>query len=412
MFRGRGFAVRLFVCLLAFSPGQAQTGKDGLRYPSGKIPFFENSTQIRVCSSPWTPAVECDVASTDTPACYSPAGERSGFSLTSHWFSVGSVAGNMVGWFWSFAAFIVMSLYNAALTVRQTVCWIACATPCPIHAPTHALTPPSTIVGQANMTIEQLNSLPQRIDDLSALRVGTWEPYAEWLLEYGIVAVPFEWESTEDERIMMDALVGGEIDALVIDEPSLRHLDAYNCSTVIVETIRPVGVQGQHTAFPANVSSDTVGAFNVALRQLLDEDQLTDLRDEFIYVEGLPCKSSAVNENFMRVTWNDVAGLWVMLGISIAFGLLMVTSYRLWNHWLSKTSLFRKPSSLAHGWSRHLESMADRNMSGKDFGGYSIERSMSGTSEHSAEVRDLVMALQKQVASVEALIKEQQRQGL
>ena len=41
---------------------------DDLRYQSGVIPFFENTTRIRVCSSPWTPAVACEVGSTDSPA--------------------------------------------------------------------------------------------------------------------------------------------------------------------------------------------------------------------------------------------------------------------------------------------------------------------------------------------------------
>ena len=62
-------------------------------------------------------------------------------------YRLASVAGNTVGWVWSFLAFIVMSLYNAALT--------------------------------ANMTIEQLSALPRRMSDLATLRVGSWVDYNE-----------------------------------------------------------------------------------------------------------------------------------------------------------------------------------------------------------------------------------------
>ena len=62
-------------------------------------------------------------------------------------YRLASVAGNTVGWVWSFLAFIVMCLYNAALT--------------------------------ANMTIEQLSALPRRMSDLATLRVGSWVDYNE-----------------------------------------------------------------------------------------------------------------------------------------------------------------------------------------------------------------------------------------
>ena len=259
------------------------------------------------------------------------------------------------------------------------------------------------------MTIEQLKTLPRRMSDLATLRVGTWSEYTDFLLrDYGIDAVPFEWESIEDERRMMDALVGGEIDALVLDEPLLRYLDANNCSTVFVESIKPVQVQGLHTGFPVTASPSTVDAYNLVLQDLLERDQLNDLREKFVYQEGLACKSSAASENAMLVTWDDVAGLWLMLAVSIGLALVVMGSFRLWNHWLSKTRMFRKTSQVTRAWSGQLQSVVDKNLSA------SMERETSqrgGEWGRDPEMRDLVLALQKQLAGVEALIKEQKRQG-
>lgn len=363
-------AAVVVLLLLTQLAGSAQaqakegSGEGQLQYQLGKIPLFPNSTRIRVCASPWTPAVECTVdssapgreqwetasgyeievfkqmmpvlgwtdemidfkclgwsemldelAANETSCDIAPSGLgpkldrmekgiifsdptiQSGLSVMmvsqdsmtrSIWyffsamtwevwvallvtgivagfvvwlmevgsksltmdtrdFSVvvwdtfgrpvqmrdyrlASVAGNTVGWVWSFLAFIVMSLYNAALT--------------------------------ANMTIEQLSALPRRMSDLATLRVGSWVDYNETLVEYGIKVVPFPWETEEDEQVMLDALVSGEIDALVLDETALRILDANNCSTIILEGIPPIQVFGQTTAFAKGTPGTVVNEYN------------------------------------------------------------------------------------------------------------------------------------------------------
>jgi len=406
-------AAVVVLLLLTQLAGSAQaqakegSGEGQLQYQLGKIPLFPNSTRIRVCASPWTPAVDCTVdssapgreqwetasgyeievfkqmmpvlgwtdemidfkclgwsemldelAANETSCDIAPSGLgpkldrmekgiifsdptiQSGLSVMmvsqdsmtrSIWyffsamtwevwvallvtgivagfvvwlmevgsksltmdtrdFSVvvwdtfgrpvqmrdyrlASVAGNTVGWVWSFLAFIVMCLYNAALT--------------------------------ANMTIEQLSALPRRMSDLATLRVGSWVDYNEsvrgpqcarpdsatmprshsrsapsrQLLEYGIEIVPFPWEDTTDEIKMLDALVSGEIDALVLDEPALRILDANNCSTMIIEEIKP----GTHLSRPvcSHTRLSRSHALTRALRSLACQFKSWDRRRPF-----------------------------------------------------------------------------------------------------------------------------------
>jgi hypothetical protein len=147
----------------------------------------------------------------------------------------------------------------------------------------------------------------------------------------------------------------------------------------------------------------------------MEQDQLTSLRNEFIFVDGAPCKSSSVQSDFSKVTWHDVAGLWVILAISVGVGMVVVASYRCWSHWLSKSRAFRKTTQMTEGFSRKIQSMADNNMSGRksigdDLDGYELGRAESlGRVGRDDDVRDLVMALRGELSSLKELMREQQR---
>jgi len=250
-------------------------------------------------------------------------------------YRVASIAGNMVAWVWSFTAFIVMALFQASLTT--------------------------------NMTIQSINGKLTSFDDLQGRTVGTWGEYADYLRPFGAKLVSYPWDGPDDEQIMMDALVSGEISALVLDETALRNLDGNNCSTRIVEAIQPIKVTGQTAGFGVRPDADRViTAYNVALRALMENDQLQELRDQFIYVEHAVCKDTTVSTDYTQVQWQDVAGLWIILGISVAVALLVVAFYRAWHHSLQRRNFFRKTRSISQGMSRSLTLMADKNMSSSE----------------------------------------------
>ena len=149
----------------------------------------------------------------------------------------------------------------------------------------------------------------------------------------------------------------------------------------------------------------------------MEQDQLTSLRNEFIFVDGAPCKSSSVQSDFSKVTWHDVAGLWVILAISVGVGLLVVASYRCWSHWLSKSRAFRKTTQMTEGFSRTIQSMADNNMSGRKSSiGDDLDRCELGRADsvgraeslgrvgRDDDVRDLVMALRGELADLKKVL--------
>jgi ABC-type amino acid transport substrate-binding protein len=317
-------------------------------------------------------------------------------------YRVASLAGNTVAWVWSFTAFIVMSLYNAALT--------------------------------ANMTIQSINNQITSFADLQGKRVGTWDDYTDDLLEDGISAIGFPWDTEEDEQHMMDALVRGEISALVLDETALRFLDAKNCSTMILEDVQPLRVMGQTAGFPSRTPMRTLNAYNGALRELMEKNQIGDLRDEFIFVEQASCKKSGLNSDFMSVTWNDVAGLWVILALSVALACLTILSYRVWHHALRKRAALKKTVDLSQNLSRAFMMMAEKNMSDRDrdfdlnsamdphgsemlrYDGYQGASAgyVDGSADASrgiADVYALVQTMQRELTEVKHLLemKEQQK---
>ena len=122
-----------------------------------------------------------------------------------------------------------------------------------------------------------------------------------------------------------------------------------------------------------------------------------------------------MQSDFSKVTWHDVAGLWVILAISVGVGMVVVASYRCWSHWLSKLRAFRKTTQMTEGFSRKIQSMADNNMSGRksigdDLDGYELGRAESlGRVGRDDDVRDLVMALRGELSSLKELMREQQR---
>ena len=200
--------------------------------------------------------------------------------------------------------------------------------------------------------------------------VGTWEEYADHLRPFGAKLVTYPWDGPEDERLMMDALVSGEISALVLDETALRNLDGNNCSTRIVEDIQPIKVTGQTAGFGVRSDSDRViTAYSAALRALMENDQLQELRNQFIYVEHALCKDSSIATDYTQVQWQDVAGLWIILGFSVAIALLVVAFYRVWFHSLRRRHIFRRTRSISQGMSRSLTVIADKNMASSKLAG-------------------------------------------
>ena len=210
-----------------------------------------------------------------------------------------SLPSNLTFLIWNFTGFIVMALYCANLT--------------------------------SNLTISQIQSDVRGVEDLGGRSVGSWTDYVDDLQkDYKVYAKEYPWDNKEDEKVMLNALVQGEIDALVLDYPTLAALDSANCKTKLVPT--QFSLFDFAVAFPASAANRTnlIRDYNYALRNLKEYGTVEILKNKYLSGAGLECKSGKTETGKSYVTWDQVAGLWIILGGTILIGVVFVAGYRIW----------------------------------------------------------------------------------
>ena len=216
-----------------------------------------------------------------------------------------SNAANVTAFAWSFLVFILFALYTANLTANLTV---------------------ANIEAQRGI---------RGVADLPGVVVGSPTFVADLILpKYNIKAVPFNQASEADDIAMINALTNGTIKALVSDAVILRSKDAQNCGTVIVGTEFDISDSGP--LFPAGTPRETVDAYDLALLELQLGGAFQQAVDFFITPVPAACKTLGIESNIMQVTWGEAAGLWIILGVAVGIGLLLVGK-----HWLMKWAVPR-----------------------------------------------------------------------
>lgn len=209
-----------------------------------------------------------------------------------------SFAANLTFLIWNFTGFIVMALYCANLT--------------------------------SNLTISQIQSDIRSVDDLSGRKVGTWNDYVEDLQkDFKIFAQGYPWDNKEDEKVMLDALLQGDVDVLVLDYATLTVLDSASCDTRMIPT--QFNLFDFAVAFPASAANRTslMRDYNDALRNLKEFGSVEILLNKYLSVGGLECKTGKTQSGKSYVTWDQVAGLWIILGGTVGLGVLLVIVYRI-----------------------------------------------------------------------------------
>jgi ABC-type amino acid transport substrate-binding protein len=216
-----------------------------------------------------------------------------------------SLAANLTLLIWNFTGFVVMALYCANLT--------------------------------SNLTVSQIQSDIRGPGDLSGRAVGTWSPYKPDLQkDYKLVAKGYPWDNTEDEVVMLNALLQGELDALVLDYSTLTVMDASTCDTRLVPV--QFNLFDFAVAFPSSASNRTnfLKDYDNALRTLKEFGTTEELLDKYLSQEGIECKTSKTETGNSYVTWDQVAGLWIILGGVVGVGIVLVIAYRIHDRYKGK----------------------------------------------------------------------------
>eukprot|EP00890_Picochlorum_soloecismus_P002632 jgi/Picsp_1/336/NSC_00335-R1_glutamate-gated kainate-type ion channel receptor subunit 5 len=330
------------------------------------IPYFEDKNKLTICTSEWTPSVicsglgnplqwsgyeielfratmplmgwtfdmldwrcldwdemedllinteECDIFPagvspemrlTDEGVQFSGATMESGLGILTR----AEDSANLTFLVWNFTGFIVMALYCANLT--------------------------------SNLTISQIQADIRSVEDLSGKSVGTWDDYVDVLRkDYKIFAEGYPWNDAQDEKFMLRGLLDGDFDALVLDYSTLSVMDSASCETRLIPT--QFNLFDFAVAFPKSAANrtDMIKAYNNALRNLKEFGTIELLQNRYLSLGIQDCKSGKTGTNRSSVTWDQVAGLWIILGVTVGIGILLVLAYRIWN--VKKSRLYQKP---------------------------------------------------------------------
>lgn len=215
-------------------------------------------------------------------------------------YRLASFPANLTAILWSFLVYILMLIYGANLT--------------------------------ANLTISQFKNDIRGLKDLPGKAVASFVGHQEELKKYNIASMGMPWDDEEDEKAMIATLKSGLVRALVFDSSLLKIYDATDCDTMLVGD--EFDLHNQCVAFPPNTWQNYPGfvdAFDVAMLSVVQgSGGVEGLVERFISVPPAACKNSDLASGYASVTVKEVAGLWVILSISILISALIVILYRLW----------------------------------------------------------------------------------
>lgn len=190
----------------------------------------------------------------------------------------------------------------------------------------------------ALLTVTRINTEVKSIADLQGRAVGTNPIYIDRLrLKYGIYATPLAFANGSDLRRAADLVTSGSLAAALTDDLAVEYVvanDAPGCHLKMLP--QTVLTFDYSAAFPRGVNSTLVDAVSEAILSLQEDGTLALLKASFIQSsrQGGRCPGSgevASSSEEAQITFQDVWGLWVILGAGICVGLL-ITAYkrRLW----------------------------------------------------------------------------------
>jgi ABC-type amino acid transport substrate-binding protein len=180
----------------------------------------------------------------------------------------------------------------------------------------------------ANITTTRLQSAIRGLQDLPGKKVGTWSQYRPELSKYGVIPIPFPWENDADEAAMINSLTNGTIQALVLDESFLVYKASLSCEIAVIG--QKFEELNQAVAFPRGFNDTALlGAVNQALVELKEDGTISLLRDTYVDPPEASCKTSLVGDAAAKITLEQLAGLWVMLGVGIGIALFIAVVYKL-----------------------------------------------------------------------------------
>ena len=176
--------------------------------------------------------------------------------------------------------------------------------------------------------------------DLIGLAVSTVPLYVDKLkMRYGIIALEASIGNMEDIEREADLVVNGNLASFVTDAEVIQRVVATfpECKVrMLPQTIEPFEYG---LAFSSRTNESIVSSFSLGILQLIETGRIYEIGEEFL-LSNSPClKQGLTNDGTQKIGFKQVYGLWIMIGVAIGIGFLIVIGTRIYKtkkgHWHS-----------------------------------------------------------------------------
>ncbi|KAI8104821.1 hypothetical protein M9434_003373 [Picochlorum sp. BPE23] len=208
----------------------------------------------------------------------------------------------------------------------------------------------------AFLTLQSFGNV-NSVYDLQGLAVSAVPVYQPRLLtKYGLVTVEAKINSMVDIEAEADLVASGKLAAFLTDAEVIQYVVAKfpECRVrMLSNTIEPFDYG---LAFNPRIDQSIVDEFSVAILELTEDGTIPRIGEDFL-LEDSPClKEGMSGDEISQISFEQVYGLWILIGGGMALGLIVVAGLRVYKSkrdmWVSPTDPFQPPRTSSHGWEK------------------------------------------------------------
>lgn len=184
----------------------------------------------------------------------------------------------------------------------------------------------------AFLTLRDLGAV-NSVYGLAGKAVGTDVVYREQLLKrFGIATIPSNIASQEELIPQMDLIVRGSLIAFVIDAELAQITVATYPGCAIQMASDSIEPFEYGLAFSPNINESVVHSFSLVIMQMLEDGEMKGIADRFLIVDSACLSRSSQSGDPLKISFQEVYGLWIMLGASLGLGAILLIFVRRFNH--------------------------------------------------------------------------------
>lgn len=180
----------------------------------------------------------------------------------------------------------------------------------------------------AALTVSQLTSSINSVNDLRGRAVGTVAVYIPRLSRYGIAATELAFEGVQMAvETWLPQLRSGMLVATVVDEPLQDYMASVSsCDLhILPDVVAPFDFG---MAFHKGALESLVDKFSSAILSLQEDGTISQLRESYIKIPRPECESTI--DSSTSITFQQVRGLWIILACGLALALLWLCGLLWW----------------------------------------------------------------------------------